>query len=83
VTLEYDRPKYVMRKRGLLRIVQVGLSFVTIPNFIKNIVNSYVDSTYVTQRITEGALYGYFEATGNEELKKIIAAQSMNPFEAL
>ncbi|MCK5072732.1 MAG: hypothetical protein KAQ98_04845 [Bacteriovoracaceae bacterium] len=83
VAFEYDRPEYIKRKRELLRLVQIGVSFIPIPGWIKDIVDSYVDSTYTKQRLTEGSLYAHFEANGMSDMRKLILKQTMNPFETL
>ncbi len=80
VTHYYKSPLRVAIKRQLLQIVQVGISFVPVPSFIKKIVNSYVDSTYVSQSLTEGALTAYFESIKNKEMQNKILRQSVNPF---
>lgn len=79
----YDRPTQVARRRVLLSLAELGLSFIPMSSMIKSNVESFIQSYYVQQKITEGALYGLFEATGDAKGKEKIVAQYLNPFDYL
>ena len=83
IAYDYTRPNFIKRKRQLHRLVQVGMSFITVPAFFKDTINSYIESTYVKQRLTEGSLLAYFEAHNMEEMRTNLASQTMNPFETI
>jgi hypothetical protein len=75
-----DEPSRVARFRSLLNLGQVALSFIPISGNIKAQVDSFIESFYVEQKRTEGALFGYFEANGDLEMTKIIQKQLINPY---
>lgn len=77
----YENPKMVTNQRTLLQLAQLGLSFVSIPQTIKDFANSYFKSMYDAQRLTEGALVGYFESRGNGQMATQFIKQNVNPFE--
>ena len=83
VAYDYTRPNFVKRRRELHRLVQVGMSFITIPAFFKDTITSYIESTYAKQRLTEGSLYAFFEAHQMDEMKNRMIRQTMNPFETI
>ena len=76
-----DNPKKMVRKRIIMQLAGLGISFLPIPSFIKNIGDSYIKSTYEKQKLTEGALYGYFEAMSNSSRMEQILMQYQNPFD--
>lgn len=76
----YDKPNQVKRFRSLLNLGQVGLGFLPIPGWIKSNVERFVESYYVDQKRTEGALVGFFESTGNTEMFNAILKQNINPY---
>ncbi len=81
VSFFYNGPKKVLRKRVVLQLAQLGLSFLSLPEFIKNFTESYMKSHYETQQITEGALFGHFEALEDHEMLKKLQSQYINPFD--
>ena len=81
VAYYYDSPNLVIRQRVLLQLGQLGLSFLSIPGFIKDFTGAYLKSMYVNQRLTEGALVGYFESQGQYVMARHMAVQNVNPFE--
>ena len=83
VAYNYDRPTQIARKRVMLTLAQLGLSFVPLPATIKDTAGNFIRSYYATQKITEGALYGYFESMGETPGMMQIKSQYMNPFDAL
>ena len=83
VAYNYDRPTQVVRKRVLLTLAQLGLSFVPLSPIIKDNVGLFMKSFYEQQKITEGALYGYFESNGDTKGQNQIRAQYLNPFDGL
>lgn len=78
-----NKPSKIKRTRVVLQLAGLGISFVPLPSFIKNIASGYFKSFYETQKITEGALYGYFESNGAKEDMKILRDQYLNPFDNL
>ncbi|MBP9682537.1 MAG: hypothetical protein KBD76_14110 [Bacteriovorax sp.] len=83
VAYNFDRPTQVVRKRVLLTLAGLGLSFVPISSGIKDSIDSFIKSFYEHQKITEGALYGYFESFGNPSALEQMQAQYLNPFDSL
>ncbi len=81
IAFYYDQPKLVARQRTLLQLGQLGLSFVSLPQFAKDMANNYFKSMYDNQRLTEGALVGYFESRGNNAMAGQFIRQNVNPFE--
>ena len=79
----YDRPTQVARKRVILTLAQLGLSFIPMSAIIKDNLGSFMKSFYQQQKITEGALYGYFESNGDTNGQNQIHAQYLNPFDGL
>ncbi|HAZ12605.1 MAG: hypothetical protein A2X86_11595 [Bdellovibrionales bacterium GWA2_49_15] len=82
VAYYYDSPNLVIRQRLLLQLGQLGLSFLSIPGFIKDFTGSYLKSMYENQRLTEGALVGYFESREQYGMAQQMAVQNVNPFES-
>lgn len=83
VAYNYDRPTQIARKRIMLNLAQLGLSFVPMSAIVKDSVGSFIKSFYLNQKLTEGALYGYFESMGEDSGMRQIKAQYMNPFDSL
>lgn len=83
VAFNYDQPTVVVRKRILLNLAQLGLSFVPLSSMIKDNVSLFLKSFYEKQKITEGALYGYFESNGDVKGLNQVNAQYLNPFDNL
>ncbi|MBI2520897.1 MAG: hypothetical protein HYV97_10785 [Bdellovibrio sp.] len=81
VAYYYDKPSLVIRQRVLLQLGQLGLSFLSIPGFIKDFTGSFMKSMYENQRLTEGALVGYFESKEHYAMAQQMAIQNVNPFE--
>jgi hypothetical protein len=83
VAYNYDRPSQIVRKRIVLNLAELGLSFIPMNAYIKDYVGTFIKSFYVEQKITEGALYGYFESYGDSQGKLRVHAQYLNPFDQL
>lgn len=83
VAYNYDKPTQIVRKRVILQLAGLGLSFVPMGQMIKDNIDSFIKSFYEKQKITEGALYGYFESNGDQEGQNKLYAQYLNPFDAL
>lgn len=83
ISFYVNKESKVKRRRIVLQLAGLGISFVPIPAFIKNIVSGYFKSFYETQKITEGALYGHFESNASEEEMQILREQYLNPFDEL
>lgn len=81
IAYNYDRPKLVQRKRIALMVADLGISFVTIPQFMKDIASTYLKSHYEQQRLTEGALFGHFESIHDEGMQREVQSQYLNPFD--
>jgi hypothetical protein len=81
VAVNLSKPSQVARKRVLLSIAQLGLSFIPLNATIKDGVTNFMKSFYVKQKITEGALFGYYESQSNQTGMNQVSKQYMNPFE--
>ena len=77
----FDKPSQIARKRVLLGLAELGISFVPMKAFLKDMATSFIKSYYERQKITEGALYGYFESNKDSKGTKQIATQYLNPFD--
>jgi hypothetical protein len=79
-SLAYNRakPNQVKQMRSLLNIGGVVLGFLKIPGGLKNSAQQFMQSMYVQQVRTEGALVGYFESTGDTAMMKSVYAQRSN-----
>lgn len=76
----FDKPNKVKRTRSLINLGQVGLGFLPIPGWIKSLATQFAESFYVQQKLTEGALVGYFESNGNTKMFNAIMKQNINPY---
>lgn len=83
VAYNYDRPTQISRKRIMMTLAQLGLSFVPMSATIKDTAGNFIKSYYEKQKITEGALYGYFESMEEQAGMGQVKAQYLNPFDAL
>jgi hypothetical protein len=83
VAYNYDRPTQISRKRIMMTLAQLGLSFVPMSATIKDTAGNFIKSYYAKQKITEGALYGYFESMDEQAGMGQVKAQYLNPFDAL
>ncbi len=77
----FDAPAKVKRQRQVLQLGQLGLSFISMPQFIKDLANSYMKSHYEAQRLTEGSLVAYFESINDSVMSKHMVKQNVNPFQ--
>ncbi|HEX4922819.1 MAG TPA: hypothetical protein VFV50_01995 [Bdellovibrionales bacterium] len=76
----FSEPHKIERQRRLIRLVQMGVQFVPVPSFVRSAFNTFVNSMYVNQEKTEGALHGYFEAAGLRDEANTVVRQALNPF---
>ncbi len=76
----YDKPRQVYMLRSLMRLGQIGLSFLPIGGWIKDNVDKFINSFYYKQKITEGSLVAYFESIGNQNMVEQIKLQNINPY---
>lgn len=83
IAYNYDRPTQIARKRVMLTLAQLGLSFVPMGAIFKDTASNFIKSFYYQQRLTEGALYGFFESMGEEHGMTQIKKQYLNPFDTL
>jgi len=81
IAYNFDRPNRIRRLRSVLTLARLGLSFVSLPAFIKDTASDYMKSYYETQQITEGALLTNFLIKGNDEAAKNIRRQYINAFD--
>lgn len=81
VAYNLDNPQKIARKRMVLQLAGLGLSFLSLPSWIKDIADGYIKSHYEKQRITEGSLYGYFESQEDLQMQEAIIKQYQNPFD--
>ena len=79
----YDNPIKITQIRLLLTVARLGLSFVPIPQFMKDIGESFIKSRYVSQSLTEGSLFAHFEQRNEIDLARSVLAQSLNPFDGM
>lgn len=80
VAYDFQDPKKLLRMRVFLDLLHIGLRFVPAPGPIKSLVDKLINTRYRPQIDMEGALYGYFDSTGNAEAAERTALQSINPF---
>jgi len=83
VAMYVNNPSRIARKRTVLQLAQLGMSFLSIPSWIKSPVESYLKSSYQNQRLTEGALYGYFESQADLDSMQSVILNYQNPFDQL
>jgi hypothetical protein len=81
IAYNYSKPTQVIRKRVMLSLAELGLSFVPLSDMIKGNVENFIKSYYENQRLTEGALFGYFEANQDEKAMNQLKLQYLNPFD--
>lgn len=75
---DYSSPNRVKRNRALLNLAGVALGFIQMPGWLKGNVDTFIESFYVKQVRTEGALVGYFESTGDQGMINRIYDQRAN-----
>jgi hypothetical protein len=83
VAYNRDNPGKTLRKRLVVQLAELGLSFLPLPSFIKGLGEDFMQSFYKEQVLIEGALYGYFETIGDQEGLRRLRIQVLNPFETL
>lgn len=76
----FENPWKIEHQRRLIRLAQLGLQFVGVPDLLKSIGQSFMASMYVQQSLTEGALAAHFELVENVKDLEVILRQSINPF---
>ncbi|MEQ1876216.1 MAG: hypothetical protein ABL958_06190 [Bdellovibrionia bacterium] len=76
----FSAPQKIERLRRLYRLVQLGSQFIPMPSLVRSGFNMFVNSLYQNQERTEGALFGYLEASGQSEMGRTILNQSLNPY---
>jgi hypothetical protein len=83
VSYFYNKPSKIFRKRSLLQLAELGMSFISLPNIIKSPLEGYLKSFYEKQRLTEGALYGYFVDNNMTTHMNAVLLQNVNPYELM
>lgn len=83
VAFSRTNPNKIKRRRILLQLGQLGLSFVPLSGWLKGLAEDFMKSMYEQQQITEGALYGYFESNVMKEDMALLRSQYVNPFDRL
>ncbi len=73
-------PNKVLRKRQVLELASLGISFLTVPDFIKSFGQKFFKSFYEEQRLQEGALMGYLKQNNMDEISHNVRRQALNPF---
>lgn len=76
---DYSSPGFLRTKRLLYFLSQVAVRLSPVP-VVSDVYDHFVESLYIPQRQTEGALYGYFCDSGAEEEAGVLLQQSVNPF---
>lgn len=82
VAYSFDRPERLAMKRSLLVLGGLGVSFLPFPQFLKDMAETVIKSFYDEHRITEGALFAFFETERNREALEILKLQYLNPFDS-
>jgi hypothetical protein len=81
LAFDYGRPNKVRRDRALINLGQVALGFIPgIPNFLKNLTDTFLNSLHKEQRLMEGALVAYFDLQGNSLMIENLYKQNLNPY---
>ncbi len=75
-----NKPQKILIERRLLGLANAAVNFLPIPGFLKSLTESVLNSFYVNQASTEGAMAAYFETKEDFKKAQIIYQQSMNPF---
>lgn len=78
VTWIKERPNYVFTKRLAYELAKFTVSVIPV-KFVSSIFNPLINSFHKTQIKQEGNLLGYYESWGNDEMKKVMLKQSINP----
>jgi hypothetical protein len=78
LAFDYSKPQRIKQLRALLNVGSSVLGFLPVPNMIKSAAQTFIQSVYVQQVRTEGALVGYFESTKNSKMVKSIYSQRSN-----
>lgn len=81
VAMNLDHPSKIVRKRILLQLGSLGVSFLSLPQWVKDMGKSYFDSFYENQRLTEGALFAHYEIQSYDDRQQDIVNQYLNPFD--
>lgn len=76
----FDKPEKIKTMRSLLNLGELGLGFLPISGWIKSMATQFIESFYVQQKLTEGALVGYFESNGDSDMFQAIMKQNINPY---
>ena len=81
ITFYMSQPKKIMRKRLMLNLAELGLSFISLPSIVKTNVEKYIKSFSESQKLTEGSLFAYFESNEDQVMMDNLFIQYGNPFE--
>ncbi len=82
ISYYFDDPNRVIRTRQIIQIALLGMNIIPIPNFIKGQVTNFLDSMYKEHKLTEGALFAYFESQKDAKTLQLIRLAQVNPFTA-
>jgi hypothetical protein len=83
VAYDLAHPKKVKSIRLLVRLGQLGLTFVPLNSNIKQLINNFATSTYRPHVMVEGALVAYLEVNGEQDLAAYISSQALNPYTSI
>jgi hypothetical protein len=75
---DFSKPLRIKNNRALMNIGSVALGFLKLPAWLRSSALQFIRSMYVQQVRLEGALVGYFDSTGNTQMRKAIFAQRSN-----
>ncbi|MFA5583937.1 MAG: hypothetical protein WDA09_06955 [Bacteriovoracaceae bacterium] len=78
LAFDYQSPSKIKNQRSLMNLGGLALGFVPLPNWIKGNVQGFINSFYIEQVRTEGALVGFFESQGNQTMIERIYDQRAN-----
>lgn len=78
LAFDYSNPSKIKNQRSLMNLAGVALGFAPIPGWIKGNVQGFINSFYVEQVRTEGALVGFFESQNNKSMIDRVYDQRAN-----
>lgn len=78
LAFDYTNPKKIKNQRALMTLGSLALGFVPMPGWLKGNVEGFINSFYVEQVRTEGALVGFFESQNNQAMIDQIYDQRAN-----
>jgi len=80
LAFDFSRPNFVKRKRMVVKLAELGVSFLTLPSWIKSSADTFLKSMYKQQELSEGSLFAYFSMEDDTEGMNLVRRQFFNPF---